>query len=76
MNVIYKSNNEFLNIINNILLPVNDVDLNQYDIVLKFLNSVNGNILWKLFEYYSCDLNNVIPWNLLPFHLKDTALSY
>jgi superfamily II DNA or RNA helicase len=35
------------------------------------LTKLNGNSLWKCFEYYSCNKYDLIPWDLLPIDIKD-----
>jgi len=61
-------NRNFISIFNDILL---DIDIDNIKEVLNHLNSLNGNSLWKLFEYGTCISENVIPWDLLSFDHKE-----
>lgn len=62
--------NQSLIIINNIISIIDYNQLLDRKIISNYLNTLNGNTLWKLFEYYSCKINNVIPWDLLSIELK------
>lgn len=62
---------QLLIILNNILSTINNNQLSDKLIISDYLNTLNGNTLWKVFEYYSCKINNVIPWDLLPLELKE-----
>ena len=65
-----KIHNHSIQIVNDILIKYHINELDKM-IVSKEFSNLNGNKLWPLFEYYSCLLNNVIPWNYLPFNLKE-----
>lgn len=61
-------NHNFISIFNDILL---DIDIDNTKEISNHLNSLNGNSLWKLFEYGTCISENVIPWDLLSFDHKE-----
>lgn len=68
--ILQQANHQSLLILNTILN-----NSQNRDEIFKTLNSLNGNTLFKLFEYYSCQLNNLIPWDLLPFEIKEQLSS-
>src|SRR5271156_95670 len=68
MSNLSKINQNFIQIFNDILL---NTDITQKKSISKYLKTLNGNTLWKLFEYKQCISNNVIPWDLLSFDQKE-----